>query len=85
MALVGLGIGAQPWDESRPWDESQVGLVIGWPFSQTLLHIFLVFLSDRTHFLVESFVGELVSLSLHWVSCLDSRRWLLQVSSWRLH
>ena len=32
VSLIVSGIGA------CPWDGSQVGLVIGWPFSQSLLH-----------------------------------------------
>jgi hypothetical protein len=49
----------------------KVVLVIGWPFSQSqpCFHSCISF--RQSEFWVESFVGGLVFLSLHWGSCLD--------------
>jgi hypothetical protein len=50
---------------SCPWDGSQVGPVIDWPFLQVLLRICFCTSRRQDTFWVESFVGGLVSLSLH--------------------
>lgn len=55
-----------------PWDGSQVGPVIGWPFPQSQLHLCPCTSCRQDTFCVESFVGGLVSLSLHWGTCLAS-------------
>ena len=53
-----------------PWDGSQVGLLFG--HSLSLFSMFIhALLIGRTHF-VSGFVGGLVSLSLHWGSCLTT-------------
>ena len=44
VSLVVSGIGV------CPWDGSQVGSIIGWTSSQSLLHLVLAFLIDRTNF-----------------------------------
>ena len=43
-----------------PWDESQVGLVIGWPFPQSLIHFCPCISFRQDKFWVESSVGGLV-------------------------
>ena len=53
-----------------PWDGSQIGLVIGWSIPQSLLHPCPCISCRQSEFWAESFVGGLVSLSLHWGSCL---------------
>jgi hypothetical protein len=53
-----------------PWDGLQVEAVIGWPFSQSLLPPCAYIICRQDKFWVESFVGGLVSQSLHWSSCL---------------
>ena len=56
------------------WDGFWVSLVTGWPFLQSLLHLYISFRQDK--FWVKSFVSGLVSLSFHWGSC-----WLQEVAS----
>jgi hypothetical protein len=59
---------------SRPgassWEGAQIGLVIGSPFSQSLLSICTCISFRQDKFWIESFVGGLLFLFLHWVSCL---------------
>jgi hypothetical protein len=72
VSLVVLSIGA------CPWDESQVKSVIGWPPPQSLLHPHACISCRQDKFWVESFVGGLVSLLLHWGSCLATGGGLLR-------
>ena len=44
--------------------------VTGWPFLQSMLHFCPCTSFRQDEFWVESFMGGLVSLSLHWESCL---------------
>ena len=57
-----------------PWDGFWVGPVIGWPFLQSLLYPCISFRQDKL--CVKSFVGRLVSLSLHWGPCCTTVRHL---------
>ena len=56
--------------DACPWDGSQVELVIGWPFLQSLLHLCPCISFKQDKFWVESFVGVLAFTSLHFGSCL---------------
>ena len=51
---------------SLTWDGPQVGAVIGWLIPQSLLHLCPCISFRQDKFWVKSFVGGLVSLSLHW-------------------
>ena len=64
VSLIVSGIG------SCSWDESQVGPVTGWPFWQFLPGLYPYISFNQNIFGVESFVGELVSLSSQWGSYL---------------
>jgi hypothetical protein len=64
---------------SFSWDESQVGLVNGQPFIQSLLHFCTCISFRQEQFGVKSFIGGLVSLSLHWASCLTTRGGLFRL------
>ena len=67
VLLIVLGIGA------CSWDGFQVGVVIGWPLLQSLLPLlFLYFFLRQDQFLVENFVGGLVSLLFRENPCLDA-------------
>lgn len=48
-----------------PWNLSQVRLPIGWPFSQTQLDLCLCISFGQKKGWIKSFLGGLVSLSLH--------------------
>ena len=49
-------------------DESQVGPAIGWPFPQSLFHLYYCTPCRQGKFGVEGFEGRLMSSSLHWKS-----------------
>ena len=53
---------------------------VGWPFPQSLLHICPCISCRQDKFWIESFVGGLVSLLLHWVSFSEYRSWPFQDS-----
>jgi hypothetical protein len=48
----------------------QVGTVIGWLFHHSLFHVYLCKYGRQGKIWVEDFMGGLMSLSLHWESCL---------------
>lgn len=52
------------------WHGTQVGAVIGWTLSHSLLHLCLCISFRQDKFWVKGVLGELVSLSLTWGSCL---------------
>ena len=52
-----------------PWDGTQVGPGIGWPFPQSLLHLYPC---RQDKFVVKGFVSELILPSLHWEACLTT-------------
>lgn len=54
------------------WDRSQVGLVIGQPFLQSLLHFCLCISFRQEPFWVKMFEGRLVPPSVHWGACLNT-------------
>jgi hypothetical protein len=58
------------WIGACPWFGFKVDLKIGWPFLQSLLHLCVCIAFRREKFGAKSFVVELVSLYLHWGSCL---------------
>jgi hypothetical protein len=62
-----------------PWDGSQVGLVIGWPFSQFLLHLHSRISCRQDKFWGRKFCGW-VGVPIALLGFLPgSRRWPLQV------
>jgi hypothetical protein len=63
----------------KTWDGFKAGPVIGWPFLHSLLHLCPCISFRQGKFWVESFVSELVFLSIHWGVLLGYRRWPLQV------
>jgi hypothetical protein len=60
VSLIVSGIGALPWNRSL------AGLVIAWPFHHSQIHLCPYISYRQDKFWVESFMGGLVSLSLHW-------------------
>jgi hypothetical protein len=62
-----------------PWDESQVGMVIGWPFPQTPLHLCPPSICKQDKFWVENFVGGFGSLIPPMGVLPGYRKWPLQV------
>ena len=61
------------------WDEYQVGLVIGWPFLECLLHFCPWSSFTQEQFWVKKFEGSLVAPSFYCELCLW--RWSVQVPS----
>ena len=64
LSLIVSGIGSCPWSGSQFWPD------FGWSFPPSLFYTYPSTSCWQETFWVESFVGRLLSLSLHWEFCL---------------